>query len=442
MTHMGLPRTARLFTMLAALAAPPFLHADSLAELRDLVQAGDGRAWEMAARMEPAHAGDPDFDLYYGLAAQQAGQPQQALFAFERVYLAYPGNQRAKLELARAYYETGNTAEAERLFSEVLAASPPEPVQRAIRTYMDAIAAQRDGSSLRVGGTVSLAVGYDSNVNSATDVLLHNIGIFTVALAPTSMEQDSAYVDAGVTVEVTRPTGRRSAQFATASLSARDNEDILSGGNYDNLDGGVAVGYLLEQGSNLWRFPLALQGLAVESDETRYVATLGAEVSRPLSARHALLGFGQVGNAHYPGEEERNTWLALAGAGLSWSAADVPVRVTATAYVGTEPAEDDNFEFSGRDYAALRLGSSWAPVDRHTFTASAGLQQSEFRAVNPVIGLAREEMLVDAVLGWEWQLADDLALALDGTWAQNDSDGNALFDFERTQGSLGVTWRY
>ena len=102
------PRGRRRGIFLALILASSLAHADSIGELRELVD-GDTRdatrvaaAWEMATRMEPEHAGDPEFDFWYGLAARAAGQRQQAVFAFERVVANQPGNARAKLELADA----------------------------------------------------------------------------------------------------------------------------------------------------------------------------------------------------------------------------------------------------------------------------------------------------------------------------------------------------
>lgn len=105
--------------------AAPCAFADSIPELHSLVDANDSvAAWGMAARMEPEHAGDPEFDFWYGLAAKAAGKHQQAVFAFERVVLVQPGNARAKLELADAYYRMGNHGEARRLIRSSSGSAP------------------------------------------------------------------------------------------------------------------------------------------------------------------------------------------------------------------------------------------------------------------------------------------------------------------------------
>ncbi|MFZ5723181.1 MAG: tetratricopeptide repeat protein [Pseudomonadota bacterium] len=412
--------------------------ADSLDELRALLDAGNAAdAWAMAQRMEDENAGDPDFDFSYGLAATQAQQPQRAVFAFERAHAAQPGNARFKLELARAYYLTGNDAESKRLFNEVLAITPPTPVERSIRTYLDAIAAHEQRTRTHVSGHVRLAAGYDSNTNSATDDSLNDFGPLLVLVGPTSVEQEGGFLDTRLGVDIVQPVNRRTTGFVSGQLHVRDNDDLFSGGDFDTFDAILTGGLLLQRSTATWRLPLTLQALTIDSDEARYMASFGTEYSRPQTPSRSLLLFGQIGATQYPSQEERDTWTALAGGGWTWSMD--AWRVTATGYLGTEPARDGDFKFNGRDYAGARLSASRALVPGHTLYGNLGAQQSVYQEE---LVFEREDLLTDAAIGWQWQLDRSLAINADVSHALNASVDNSLYDYNRTQMSLAATWRF
>lgn len=162
------PSIRPLFLVVSLLLATPVL-ADSTSELRSLLDGGDGAAaWAMASRMEPEHAGDPEFDFWYGLAAKSSGNHQQSVLALERVVILQPANLRAKLELGDSYYRLGNNVEARRLFEEVLATAPPDGVQERIRTYLDALGAAESQTRTRVSGYLGLGGGYETQDPDST----------------------------------------------------------------------------------------------------------------------------------------------------------------------------------------------------------------------------------------------------------------------------------
>ena len=75
----------------------------------------------------------------YGLSALEAGEPNEAVFALERVAATSTDGvlrQRARLELARAYFVTNNLTASENLFNQVLASNPPPNVQQNIQAFL------------------------------------------------------------------------------------------------------------------------------------------------------------------------------------------------------------------------------------------------------------------------------------------------------------------
>lgn len=454
---LKLPHPFRVALLATALATSGAAHADSLDELKGLVGANDApSAWAMAQRMEPQSAGDPEFDFWFGIAARGAGQKNDALFAFERVVVAQPDNARAKLELADVHYQFGNTAEARTLFDEVLASNPPEPVQQKVRDYLAAIDSAEQGKQAKVRYIVGFAAGHDSNIGSSTDVAAHDtvFGPQTLVLNGASLATDAAFLDWRAGLEYVAPVSQRTLRFFSANVQRRDNEDLFAGGNFDNTQLSLSGGWLLRRGTATWRIPVGVQALWAESVRTgalaanddRFVTTVGAEYSKPVSAQSSIAWFGRVGDSHYPSESVRNAWLLSAGGSYGWSAQDAPVSITTSLTLSAEPAQEDT-AVGEKDYiAALRTNLRWGMAADQFLTVGFGVQTTQYRQpppppVFPPGSPDRQDLLIDVALGWQWSLEKDLTLNADLTVMQNDSQ-RSLYDFDRTQFRLGSTWRF
>ena len=174
---------------------PSFVFADALdvARLNKMLQEKKSEeAYVLAKQLADVEAGDPTFDLLYGLAALEAGHPHDATFAFERVLIADPNNIRARLELGRAHYMNGNYNAARAEFEEVLQHDIPPNVRRTIRKFMVLIAQKQRGKDkkTKVFGFVGFGLGGDTNVNAAaTDDLISVPGLGVVQLNAASQGQ-------------------------------------------------------------------------------------------------------------------------------------------------------------------------------------------------------------------------------------------------------------
>lgn len=449
------PSVRPLFLALSMFFAPPAL-ADSIPELRTLLDGGDGpAAWAMASRMEPEHAGDPEFDFWYGLAAKSSGNHQQSVLALERVVILQPANLRAKLELGDSYYRLGNNPEARRLFEEVLATAPPDGVQERIRTYLDALGAAETRSKRRVSGYLGLAGGHDSNISSATNIINHNINLGgtlrMIELSPTSLKQGAGFAEVRGGADLVQVINQRTLGFIGVNAQRRDNADLFSAGNFDYSVLGVSGGWVQRRGTATWRLPLAVQGVWAETEgagsenDDRYLFSAGLEYSRPLTSRTGMSGFIQGGNVHTPSDDSRNIWQMRAGAGYNWNASDLPLRLSGMAIIGTEPTErtDALARVNGRDFLAGRVSASWKLSDSQSLNGAFGVQGSRYHA--PAFFSSwgtRRDTLLDASLGWQWQLDRDWTINADYSWAYNSSFGTNLYDYSRSQIKAGATWRF
>src|SRR5574341_400922 len=86
---------------------------------RLLAQQQAKEAYALLAPLEEKRAGDPEFDYLLGIAALDAGEPERAVFALERVLALQPNNALARAEIARAYFIMGERETAKREFQAV-----------------------------------------------------------------------------------------------------------------------------------------------------------------------------------------------------------------------------------------------------------------------------------------------------------------------------------
>jgi len=114
--------------------------AELVAQMNALIELGRYQdAYALAQTGLFDYEGEANFDFAYGLAALESGRPDEATFAFERIAANNAGQQRVRLELARAYFLSQNYAAAETLFTEVLASNPTENVRANIQAFLQLI---------------------------------------------------------------------------------------------------------------------------------------------------------------------------------------------------------------------------------------------------------------------------------------------------------------
>ena len=126
-------------------------------------------AYDLLKPLEEMRAGEPGYDYLLGLAALEVGFPVEAVFALERVVDLNPNHGPARAELARAYIALGETDDARTEFDKVRQMDVPADVRETIDRYMTAIEVYHDATRTRFRPWIEFGVGYDTNVNSATD---------------------------------------------------------------------------------------------------------------------------------------------------------------------------------------------------------------------------------------------------------------------------------
>lgn len=428
-----------LVWVLVFAAALPARAADLAALQRLLEEGAYERAFSAAEAESSAAAGDPDFDYLYGLAALESGRANIAVYALERVLLARPEDAAARVALARAYAKVGEWEAAHALLDAVMADGDAAARARA-QTARAQLPASRHQRAWRKAGAAELSLGYDSNVNATTDLeQLPQPPATLLLLDPSAQAKDDSFLRLDADARVERDVARDGLLFAavegyhTANFQEHEfNNSLLSvtGGGAYRMARHRALAYASYQ--RLW------------VDGAGYLTIVQPGVAWHYAPDgQGLYEFGaSYGRNRYDDFDIRATDTVVLSAGWRRSFAVVwRPQLRLLGYVGDESANDDAYEYFGREYVGLQLRTMLAVAERHQPYLHLRWQRSDYEGLDPVYGSERSDRYARLGLGWRYRYAIGRYVGFELEQTQNDST-IALYEFERTRAfaSVRVEW--
>lgn len=424
--------------LLLGLLAAASLHADDLPQrLRLLVEQQDfAAAYELGAAGGHDYTGETEFDFYFALAALGNQRPDEAVLALDRVLLSEPDNERARLELGRAYLALAEYANAKRTFEQVLAAKPPANVRARVELLLGVIEKQLAATRWHRGIWASAVAGYDSNVNAAThadSVAVPALG-GSVILDPSSREIEDGFREVIAAGELKYRFNQQLLGFGTLSVRDRNNFDTDT---FDVLTTTAQLGAEKKAGIDRWKFPVTFDGLWLDGLHYRDMVSAGLEWNREYPGRFAPMASLQAGTTNYPTQADRDAFFWTVGAGLTQNLARR--RYALTFHVGGENADDGVGKHNGRQHGGVRLVGQWNLWQQLTLAAQLGSQRSEYNAPDPVFSRVRHDTLIQGALGLAWHSTPQLSWRLDGSFLANDSNLE-LYEYRRTVISGSVSY--
>lgn len=446
-------RTFKIFacTVLSASLASPLALAQENTppntQLNELIGAERyEEAYALAISDLEAWEGDTDFDFLYGIAAIESGNPNESVFAFERVATTAPRNvtrQRARLELARAYLLTNNLAASETLFNEVLTTNPPENVQDNIRAFLSLIEERRSSRKSTFSFAIAPVIGHDDNINSATsNGLIDTPLIGEIELNSEGLKTGDEFLDVTANFAYKKPFSRDRALDLTLVANRHDNQSTDQF-DIDYVLGDLSYGY----GNQQHRFRHSLQVQSVFLDGARFQNTYRFNNSwqragengwyQGLSA--AMSTTRNVNTADSPLSELKDTNQILVSGSLT--KLSEKFTNTFTLFYAQDNALASQGEHNGRDYYGLSHSVLWRLNGKHTPYARLSYQSTGYDATHPIFfNDVRDDDNVSAALGWTWQYSR--RLSINSEMAYNDASSNiALFEYTRFKYQLGLQFQ-
>ncbi|RYE03443.1 MAG: tetratricopeptide repeat protein [Sphingomonadales bacterium] len=402
--------------------------------MSDLAAGKADAAYRALAPLAAERAGEPDFDFTLGLAAADSGRPAEAIVALQRVLAVQPDNAKARAELARAYALGGDIDTARSQFDTVVQdPSLPDPVRqrfdRIVRDYDRQIA----GGGTDVSGFLDASAGWDSNINTATDLTQITIPLFAAfgpgALGPGSRATDKGYYEVTGGVSVVSAISRQTRVFGSVLGNWHDNIDSAP------FDQAAATGTAGLAHTLADRSVVSVSGQFQQfwlgGNSFRQAGGVIAQYTIPQKGGAALSFSGQFFRLNYDNDPLRDA-NRYAGA-VSYAGRDFIATVSA-GHDETRRAAGDHLS---NTFGRLSLGSEYALGGKIAFVAGVSGELRGYDAPDPLFLLKRQDQQIDASIGLKIRLSDNLYARPRVTYTRNWSN-IALYDYDRFTGGVGI----
>ncbi len=432
-------RTRLLPALLLVLASAAAAAAD-LEQALSLIASGNAdQAYQMLAAEEDANSGDPNFDYLLGLAALDSGRPGRAVFALERVLAVEPGHARARAEIARAYFQLGELETARGEFEAVKQQGVPPAVAEALQRFLSAIDERVDGNRRQLRAYVELGLGYDSNINSATDqrnVAIPAFGGLIFRLDDAGVEDADGYGSVAAGFTGRHPLWGEFDVVGGGNIAKREH---FSDDNFEtsSVDAHAGIGYT----RGLDSFTLALQGetFLVDNHSFRNAYGIVGGWNRELDARTRLSAFMQIFGLDYPGQDIRDAMRYVGGIGYShaFEMRFNPV-VFVSGYGGVEDERRSNVPHLGHDLYGLRLGGELRLAPRVAAFAGMNIEFRDFGGPEPAFQRTRDDERYQFRAGMNYRPAPLWLTTAQVSYVNNDSN-IVVNDYDRVV--VGFTLR-
>lgn len=424
----------RLGTICTWLLLVPLLSATQVLaapadEVGALIEKGNSAAAYALGKKHPEQLGIPAFNFYFGVAAVDSGHAGEGVLALERYVVNFPGNRRARLELARGYFVLGEDLRAREEFSDILKTSPPPDVVANIERYLDAIRARESSYRTTAGAYLEFGLGYDSNINGGVgnaNVNLPNLGLVTIV--PAGVEISRAFSQAVAGANIVVPVAPGIATFGSISgdYKMHTGDRIFDQGNI-----GVAGGFSYLSEKNLYRGTVSYSNLEVDYHRFRDASALTGEWMHQLDELQGINGSIQLADLDYTGNNDiRDSRLYSLGVGYrrafigKWS----PMLTLSGGYsVEDNRAGRDDL---GRDIYALRIGISGSPAPRWSVGTGLGIQWSDYSAQDVLFSTTRRDSYLSADIAVGYAVNRSLSLRGELLLSSNRSNID-LYDYRR-----------
>jgi tetratricopeptide (TPR) repeat protein len=403
-----------------------------LARAESLISAQESeRAYDLLNPFELDLAGSPYFDYLLGVAALDSGRVSEAIFSLRRSLAVAPAFSGARMELGRAYFESGNGALARPLFVSLLDENPPAGVREVLQEYINAI--DRPGTAQRsqLRGYVETFVGHDSNANGSTS----NQQFLDFTLSPENLATESPFLEVAGGFSWLVPQGNRFNWFVNGRAGHRSNTDA-SFINATILSGFGGMNWQ----HNAWfgRAGVDTYWSSRDGDANETYAGIDLLFGRRVTDTWDLT-FGLRGGAQrYDASIEVldvNRYLYTLGTAY---------RFESLARLGFELiAGSDTEQQSGSPYGNSKSGG------RITFSTPMGNASYLHTSIGSLttdydglfFGVPREDKQLTAMVRLEFRdvWADGLSLMPMARYVDNDSDV-ALYEYDRTEIGLIIRW--
>lgn len=416
-------------------AAPALAEQDALVRDATLLHASGEpeKAYRLLSPHAASRLGDPDFDYALAIAAIDSNRPGEAIMALQRVLALQPGNAPARAELARAYAMAGDIDTAKQQFDTVLDdPTLPDPVRQRFTGIVRQYGRDIRGGGSSVSGFADISAGWDSNINSATELtsivipLFAGLGPGTLGGAARAMEDE--FIDAQAGLSGVTAIGRQDRLFGSVLGGWREN---LSDDLFDQQSLTGTAGYA-HSFADRDVISLSLQAQQFWLGGSSYRQGYGAIAQYThLVGGDALSISGQYYRFDYDRDALRDADRLAAA--VSYASRHWVFTVNA----GKEETRRAAGDANSHVFAGANLGAELPLSKRIAFVGGIAFDLRRHDAADMLFLVKRKEERVDASLGLKLLVSRNIYLRPRVTYTRNWSN-IGLYDFDRWTAGLGA----
>ena len=392
---------------------------------------------ELAAQLDN-RAGDPAFDYALGIAALDAGRYGEAIIALQRVLAVQPDNAPARAELARAYAMAGDVDTARAQFATVIDdPSLPDPVRQRFTGLVRQFDKQIAGGGSDLSGFLEANVGYDDNINTATDLATITIPLFSFlgpgTLGPGAVAQGDEFYELQGGLSGVAAISRQDRLFASALGSWRDNFDTSA---FDQAALTGTAGYahtfanrdVISLSGQVQRFWLDRDGF-----RTAYGAI--AQYTRSLDGGRAVTASARWNRLDFDTDPLRDADRFTAAIGY------VDRVLAASVQGGKEETRQQAGDAQSNWFVGANVGGEFPVASRVAILGGAAFDLRRYDAPDALFLTERADERIDLQAGVKFALTDVLFVTPRASYTRNWSN-IALYDYERATVSAGLRFEF
>lgn len=387
-------------------------------------------AHQLVAMLIDEHGGELRFDYLAGQSAYYTRHFQEAVFAFERVLLNYPNHTRARLLLAFSYFKVNNFGAAQVELKQLVSlddaqASPEEKAQ--ILTFLEQIARIEQKRVESQNLTLSLGLGYDSNVSSGTEedaIFFPSIDDFITISNGT--EASDSLAELGLSYRYMKKRTQKSHYRINASLRHL-HHNTFSEFDRSLLDLSASYG-------NAWknmRYTLTGYLQPMQLDDRYYRVAYGVigELSGSLNS-HWQWAFNanvsKINNAQTDNQDMRRL-----GASSRFTYLTAHPQIFTFSF-HNDDADTPEGKHNGKDYYALSYTYLYPASTLLNLTFFANLEKSRFARPHPTFLQTRDDSGFSASVKADYRLDAHWLLSAFIRYSRKNSN-LTLYDYDRSE---------
>lgn len=379
------------------------------------------QAYQLALELFEQHAGEDDYDFLLGVAAQGSNHYNQAVFAFERVVNTKPNWLAARFALATSYFANGNLLAAKQQF--MLLSDKNFAQQEQVTLFLQQIEQQLTQQVSHWRHQITLASGYDDNVNSGVDINQIQLpGLGSIDLFEQSKAQNSLLWQLNWTSHYQASISQQQAWFAQASI---EHSAFTQAREFNQISGYLSLGWQhkfqrAEVKAQAFFQPLWL-------DSAHYVSYWGGLFSLDYAwQKQQRIGADLLlAQLDFEQNIQNKKQLAI----TPWfSIADGAWYHKITFPLGREYAQyrDD----LARDFYGIGYQISYQLASKQLLSLKLSYNKANYQQIQPLFLTKRQDKRWQSQLVYSYQLPDNWLFSTKLILINNQSNA-ALYDFQR-----------